>query len=769
MTSAAGTSGTAAPPVRLPQAWWVFLLGGAALVIAYHWVPRGTATTVYYVAVGALGVGAMALGIHLRRPVRRAPWLVLLASQVLWVLGDAVGGVLAAVSSTDYFPTVADAFYLVAYPVLAVALLMLTRGRRPRRDLEGLLDALTVLIGLALLTMVVIGSPAPVTGGHPVLALVVSGAYPQLDILIITILVALITTPGSRTPALKLLVVALSLVVTADVGATALDKMTFDSTGALDHLWLASYVLLGAALLHPSLYELSIPVRAEQGQLRRSRVAATILVMLVPPGVLVGEHLRHRPISVWPIALASAAMFGLVVLRMTIVVRQIAAAQAEREQAQAALAYQASHDSLTGLPNRAQGLELVSASLARAQRDGALVGLLFVDLDGFKGVNDSYGHRAGDEVLQAVAARMRAVLREGDMVGRLGGDEFVVLLEPLVETGSAVTVAERLIGEVSAAVTLSHGHPVRVGASVGVAISQDGGTDAETLLNEADTAAYRAKNLGRGRVEVFGDALRRELQERSDLERALRRALAEDALTLRYDPVVEVGDGTVLGYQAVLDWDRPGVGPVTGEQLRAVAELSDLAFDLDTWVLGQATRQLAVWNGLSATRLGLGVYVSARHLARVRVLDDVRRAVEESAIAPGQLTVEITDTTFIDDPVGFGNLDRIRELGVRVGLQDFGTGYSSVRRLQRLPIDVVKLDGGFLDWRSPSGAGLLQLMVQGVQNFGLPLVVTGVTDDEHRAMLSGLGCEVMEGSCFGGPFTAAEVAERIARMSPLPS
>lgn len=755
-------SGLTGRPVGRPRAWWWFLTVGALLVVGYHWVPDGVPSSVAYDLVGLLGLVGIAVGIRVNRPVRRSPWYLLLISQVLWVAGDVAGSVLAAGGDLDRFPTEADVFYLAAYPVLALSLLLLARGRRPRRDAEGWLDGVTVLIGLSLLIAVVLGRPTQADGSDALLAAVVAGAYPQLDALIFVILVALITTPGVRTAALKLLVVALGLVVVADLAAPQLDALAVGSSGWLDHLWLASYVLLGAAVLHPSVHELSIPVRPERGQFSRWRLAATVLTVLVPPVLLVGEDRLHRPISVEPIAIASAAMFLLVVSRMYLVIRQIAAANADRERAQVALAYQASHDSLTELPNRAQGLRLISASMARAQRSGAIVGLLFVDLDGFKAVNDTFGHQAGDEVLRAVAGRMQTAVRHGDMVGRLGGDEFVVLLEPVVEAESAMAVAQRLIAEVSTPIRLDNGHVVRVGASVGVAVSQDAGTDAEALLNEADTAAYRAKHLGRGRAEVFGETMRRELRDRAELERGLRDAIAADALIMRYRPVVVTSTGVVRGYEVQLSWDRPGRGVVPAAEFRPVAELSDLVFELDAWVLRHATRQLAVWNTLDSRRLRIGVDVSARHLARARVLEDVRSAVEESGIDPEQLVVEITDTTLIDDTIGFGHLDQIRELGVLIGLEDFGTGYSSVRRLQRLPIDLVKLDGSFLDWRTPSAAGLLRLMVQGVQNFGLPLVVTGVTDGEHVALLSGMGCEALEGPYFNGPFSGAEVSKRIS-------
>lgn len=749
---------TLPPQQRWPRAWLIFLVAGGAVDLAYYWVPHGVPQSVVYTGVSVLALVAIAVGVRINRPVRRAPWFLLLVCQGLWVLGNIVGSVMAA-RGVDHFPSAEDAFYFAAYPVLVLSLLLLARGRRPPRDVEGILDGLTMIVVIGLLISVVLDLPTVPTTDEP-LDFAVVAAYPQLDAVIFVVIVFVITTPGVRTTSLRLLVVALGLLAVVNVAATALGTLTFSSAGPLDHLWLAAYVLVGTAVLHPSLHELSIPVHAVRGRFSRWRFGFTLAITLIPPLTLVAEDLLPGPVNAWPIAWATAIMLGLVVMRMYLVIRQIAAAQADREEALGALVFQATHDSLTGLPNRAHVLELVTASLVRAQLNGAMVGLLFVDLDGFKAVNDTYGHHGGDEVLQTVARRMEGVLRRGDVVGRLGGDEFLVLLEPVVDIDSAMRVAERLIREVSVVIPLQNGHVVRVGASVGVAISQEAGTNADELLYEADTATYRAKHLGRGRAEVFGVALRRELRDRAELETGLRQAIEDDALTVRYAPVVTVSDQVVLAYEVCLSWDRPGYGLVPETAFRPVAELSDLTAELDAWVLRHATRQMATWNAHGA-RLGVGVDVAVRYLARARVIDDIKNALEESGIEPWQLVIEVNDTTLVDDPIVFGHLDQIRQLGVRVALEDFGTGYSSVRRLLRLPIDLVKLNGGFLDWSTPASAGLVRLIVQGVEGLGLPLAVTGVIDAKHAALLNEMGCDMMQGPYFEGPFSGSEVTERL--------
>lgn len=755
------TDGTYSQGARWPNVWWIYLAVGAVVVFLYSVQGDSLLTDVAYSVIGLGTVLATVVGIRVHRPARAAAWYTLAGSQLIWVAGDTAGTVLSYRGAADGFPTVADVFYLVGYPALALGLLLLLRGRRPRRDLEGLLDGATVAIGLVLLCWVLLARPTAARYQESWLAATVAAAYPLLDVAVLVILVALLISPGTTTASLRMLVAAVAVLLVADTMTSALELLAIGSTAAIDFSSMASYILVGAAALHPSMRTLSAVSRPQPVRLTRRRRAATVVTVLLPAGTLVVEDLVGVPIDVWPIAIASAAMFLLVVARMNLVIQQIAAANERRDRAQHQLLFQASHDSLTGLSNRAQALELIGASVARAQRSGALVALLFVDLDDFKSVNDGYGHRAGDEVLLAVAERMQAVVRQGDLVARLGGDEFVVLLEPLVEESFAVVVARRLVAQVSTTVVLSGGQRVRVGASVGVALSSDPRADADSLVLEADSAAYRAKREGRGRVAVFDESLRRELQARSEIETALRAAISADSLALRYEPVVELTTNRLVGYQALVRWERPGAGLVPAARFRPVAELSDLVIELDVWVLNRAAQQLAEWQRLDPGPLRIGVDLSTRHLARGRVVDDVRAALDASGVGPDSLVVEVSDLTLVDDPMVLGHLAEIRALGVLVALEDFGAGQRSVRRLERLPLDLVKLNGALIGARGAGpGRTLTPLLVQGVQTFGLLLVAKGVDEAEDFAYARSIGCDAGQGRFLGQPMPAAEVTRR---------
>lgn len=743
--------------------WLALLVLGLLVVATHQLLPDGLARDVCYIVAGLLGVLGVVAGVRLHRPQRVRAWQALAASQLVWVLADVVGTVQALVAPTDAFPTAADGLYLAGYPLLGLSLLLLIRGRRPRRDLEGLLDSLTVTVGLYLLCWVLLARPTLDQAADSWWSAVVAAAYPVLDVTIIVMLVFLIITPGTHTHALRLLVTAVLLVVIADTAATGLGLLALGSTDSIDFVWLLSYVLIGCAVLHPSVRTLSAVLPPGPLVFSRRRQIATAAAVLVAPGTLAVQHLLEVRLDVWAVVIASAAMFLLVVGRMNVAIHQIVNADRRSEAAQAELVHQAAHDSLTGLPNRAQSLELLSGTLSRAQRSGAMIGLLFVDLDGFKAVNDTFGHGAGDHVLRTVAERMTTVVRGGDVVGRLGGDEFVLLLEPVIDEESAVAVGERLIEAVSAPIMLSTGQDVSVGASVGVTVSQDARIDPDALLVEADTAAYRAKSRGRGRIEVFGAGLRRELQARVELERGLRTALWQDQLELRFRPVTGLARRQPVGWEAVLHWNRPGVGLIPVPVFRPVAETTGLIFDLDAWMLRRVAQRIAEWEAAGFPGVQVGVRVSVRHVARSRILDDVRSALAEAQVRADQLTVQVSDTGVIDDPLVLDHLARLRSDGTRISLDDFGIGHSSVRRLAHLPLDVVKLDASLLTDDSATAPGVLELMVRGVRTFGLLAVVKGVRTEEDLELLRRVGCDLAQGELFGGLVDEMEVLRQLAQ------
>ncbi len=456
-------------------------------------------------------------------------------------------------------------------------------------------------------------------------------------------------------------------------------------------------------------------------------------------------------------------------------IQQIVTSVRQREELQFALAHRATHDPLTELPNRAQALTLVTSALHRARRSGEMTGLLFIDLDGFKAVNDGHGHAAGDTVLREVAARMRSLVRPGDVVCRLGGDEFVVLVEPVRTERDLMDLAERLIAGVSEPVD-ADGARVRVGASIGIAVSRDGGADADVLFAEADTAAYRAKRHGRGRAELFDEALRQQLTERARTEAAITEGLAAGEMRLVYQPVLDVAGQRLHGYEALLRWERDGV-TVPPDEFIPVAEASSLICDVDRWVLHEATRQLAAWRAEMPTPPGrpeptIAVNVSGRHLTDPRVVADVADALAASGLPPHLLVVEVTETVLVDDPVAMTHLAELRALGVAIAIDDFGTGYTSIGQLRHMPVDTLKIDRSFVTSPDPGQRELVALIIRAAHTFGLTVVAEGVEEPGQLERLREQACDHAQGYLLHRPLSVeaagALLRSRTAVAVPVP-
>jgi diguanylate cyclase (GGDEF)-like protein len=751
MTGPATPRTAVAPTARLSIG---FLVVGGVLSVATLTMPIPLLLSdLLYSLVSLSVVVAIVVGVRLYRPHAAAAWYLMAVGQGLWVVADTIFSIQQDIQGIDTFPSIADVFYLLGYPVITVSLALLVKGRSgARHDLGPLLDSATVTAGLSLLSWILIARPTIQSLDYAVGAAAVAAAYPAMDILLIGGLVRMVSSPGGRSPAFRYLLSALMLLIAADTLTAAFDLYTTNDFAAVDYLWLFSYVAWGAAALHPSMTTLSDPVNTPEMRFRGSRLVAVVLATLISPAILAVHQVTGVPIDVWAVIIGTVVMFLLVVMRMNLSIEQIASAHEALETLQDELAVQATHDPLTGLSNRTQSMRLLAGALGRARRRGTTVGLLFIDLDGFKGVNDNHGHRSGDEVLRHVARRMSQEIREGDFLARLGGDEFVVGIEDASDEAAAITLAHRLISAISEPIPISETLTVHVGASVGIALGRGGETDVETLLHEADLAVYRAKAAGRGCAELFSGSARAALKEFTDVERALVEAIADDELVLHYQPIVNLETWSVDCYEALVRWDRPGVGLLAPDDFLPVAETSDLICQLDTWVLRAAVAQLSRWNRQRGDQtLQVAVNVSGRHISQHRIQSDVAGALRVSTVDPGQLVVEVTETALMDGSVAATNLDALREAGVVVSLDDFGTGYQSSSQLSRLPVDVVKIDKRYVDATSTASRSLLELMVKAAHAFGASVVAEGVETEAQLALVREVGCEYGQGFYLGRP------------------
>jgi diguanylate cyclase (GGDEF)-like protein/PAS domain S-box-containing protein len=425
------------------------------------------------------------------------------------------------------------------------------------------------------------------------------------------------------------------------------------------------------------------------------------------------------------------------------------------------LEYQAFHDPLTGLANRALFRDRVEQALRRRYRSQDGLAVLFLDLDAFKTINDSLGHVAGDQLLVIAANRLLAVVRPSDTISRLGGDEFAILLDGADDTGTMLVVAQRILDGLSGDLLLEGRH-VTLRASVGVAVAQPHDTVTD-LLRNADAAMYRAKSQGRGIVAVFEPGMLNAAMIRLELEAEIRAALAEHQLILVYQPTVDFSTREVVGVEALIRWNHPSRGLLLPAEFIPFAEESDLIVEIGIWVLGEACEQAADWRrqGLSKGEFSMSVNVSARQLARDGTLvRDVAAALERSGLAPSDLTVEVTESAVLEDPdQAVATLAALRARGVRVAIDDFGTGYSSLSQLQKLPVDVLKIDRAFVSGAgSSSETAVTETLVKLGRMLNLKTVAEGIETAAEAAILEALGCNLAQGFYFGRPMAPDELA-----------
>jgi diguanylate cyclase (GGDEF)-like protein len=416
------------------------------------------------------------------------------------------------------------------------------------------------------------------------------------------------------------------------------------------------------------------------------------------------------------------------------------------------------HDGLTGLPNRALVMDRLARAAARLDRGTGHVALVFLDLDHFKHVNDSLGHRAGDEVLREVADRLRAATRPGDTVGRFGGDEFVVLCVDVEDEQMALAIAERLQGAFAAPFRAG-GDEHALGASMGIALL-DGAHDVEALLRDADAAMYRAKERGRARVELVDTGMRAWADGRLQTAAGLRRALDNADLEVHYQPIMSLVDGTVVAAEALVRWRHPERGLLGPGEFVGVAEESGLIVPLGRRVLEIACAQAAAWAALRPAGAPLPVHVnlSPRQLHDPGLVEAVRRTLRDTGATPAAIALEITESTLIDrGPARLELLEQLRELGVQLLLDDFGTGFSSLSLLAQLPVGGLKIDRAFVAGLADAHAPIVDAILRLARAFELPVVAEGVETDSQLLALRRMGCELGQGHLFAPARPADEL------------
>ncbi len=430
------------------------------------------------------------------------------------------------------------------------------------------------------------------------------------------------------------------------------------------------------------------------------------------------------------------------------------------------LIYQATHDGLTNLPNRTMLQERMQQAIARARRAGMRVAALFIDLDRFKEVNDTLGHRIGDELLREIAERLKRTLRESDFLVRLSGDEFMVVLEQLSDLEPPRMVANKILDEIRQPTSVE-GHEIHVSASIGISLFPDDANDVESLLKNSDMAMYRAKELGKNAFQFFTAELAAQGTATRLLENSLRSALLRNEFEIYYQPKVDMRSNHIVGAEALLRWHHPTRGLVLPGEFVQLAEEAGLMHEIGNWVLDVACSQLRVWRENGYGNLRLAVNVAAVQFRAIHLIERMKDRLSREKYSPDCIEIEITETGMLRDPDGVGKVLRaLRALGLRVAIDDFGTGYSSLSHLKRFPIDTLKIDKTFVAdiLRDREDAAIVSAVIAMARALDLEVIAEGVETEEQRGFLAAQGCDAYQGYLFSRAVPIAEFDSMLKRQ-----
>jgi diguanylate cyclase (GGDEF)-like protein len=724
--------------------WAGWLAVAISAALCFPLVPDDTlAAKIYVNTVGLSSVAAMIVGIVRNRPEHWRAWALFAAGVLTFVCGDVTYDVTELRLGEYPYPFWADGFYLCAYPLLWASLSRIGRGQGDQ-ERGGLIDAAIISTGIGLIFWVSVVGPTLEDAGSPLLERLVTIGYPLSDILLTTAVARMLTRPENRTPSLRLLGVGSAIMLTGDLVYTTMSSTAEYTGGFVDSGFLTAYACWGAAALHPSMRRRP-DTHFEAQRIGRTRLAVLAAFTLIAPGLLFVQGADDPAGIAWlSLGTGAVVLFLLVVLRMWGLVQQVKV-QASR------LGDLAMHDELTGLANR----RAFESGLGAAVEGGPAT-VLLLDLNGFKAVNDRFGHAVGDDLLAAVARRIIAELPAGAVAARMGGDEFAVLLPhtvpPPPATGPppAEELAVRLRSAIHSPVHVG-GHDLLVGASIGIA----DGTDPVEVLRRADVAMYAAKADG-GRHRHYSADLDDRNDEETRLGAELRAALDRGEFHLVYQPIVELPHGNVVAVETLVRWRHPERGHIGPDVFIPVAERNGLIVELGEWILRTACLQFADWWRRGVAPYRFGVNVSARQLAEPGFAGRVATILAETGVHPARLIVEVTETAVFAGGAAVRTVHELSELGIGIALDDFGTGHSSLGLLQTLPVRILKVDKSFVDNVTMAGrhAVIATSLIHVANGLGLVAVAEGVETPEQAAELYRLGYRRAQGYHFGHPATA---------------
>jgi diguanylate cyclase (GGDEF)-like protein len=740
--------------------------GGVATIVLHDLGVPGPFGDSMGAIIGVAAIVSTVVGIAVNKPSIRWPWMLAGGAFLFFIVGASAR--LALGTAHDVSPTRAlypDAINLTGYVLLNLALLGIGRARRRGQagDFETVLDGLLGALACLVAAWSFVIAPALQTGGSPRSVQLVLALYPMMSICVVGLVSRIAFSPGTRhAAAYKYLLGAAVCLLVGDVlymfeepGVIAVAQWVLDTPYAL------AFVAVCGMMLHPSMAALTTPVTAAETAPRTSRLTAVAAGVSIPVLTTFG-----RPQGTGIDRVVMTAIVGL--LAVTVSYRVFRALK-EHARSEDRLAHQATHDSLTGLPNRTLLREQVDRSLRfqGAYGPGRTLALVFLDVDRFKLVNDTYGHSLGDDLLVAIADRLRSCVRPTDLVARIGGDELVAVLEDITPT-DAGDVAERIRSSFERPFHLRE-LEIHSSASLGVALanSRHAPIEAETMIANADTAMYWAKDSGRNAIAVFDPEMHERVARRMALEADLHHAIEAGQLRLEYQPVVTLPGRRPAGVEALLRWDHPTLGPIPPVTFIPVAEETGTIVQIGAWVIGEACRQIREWRERGLLSY-VAVNLSARQFQDPDLRETVRSALVANDLPPSALVLELTESLLAEDPeAGAELLAAFRALGIRVSVDDFGTGYSSLSYLKQFPVDVVKIDRSFVEHLhlgDTSDETLVAAIVAMAKGLGVQTVAEGVENEEQERRLVQLGCNFGQGYLYSRPVDASLIPARLAAL-----
>jgi diguanylate cyclase (GGDEF)-like protein len=729
-------------------AWGLYLGIGFLVIGVYYALPTAGAGQAALLPILIGSASVITLGAAKRaHGTTRTVWVAMGAALVLATLANAAhfAGPLIT-KRPNPFPSPIDALWILMYSFFIIGLVVLARQRRRNERRGDALDAAVMIVAGTILMWEFIIASVFKLQGIPLFAHILSIAYPVLVLIIFAVLVRLIVAGLHRTGAAHLLLASFVALLVADlVYAVQLASGTYARGGITGGMWMAAYLLIGVAAMHPSALDFPRAARSNAPRVTHARFIFLCCAAVTGPLVMVAKG--HDIVFV---ACASIISFLLVLARLTGVNQQLVSVSSQLET-------RATTDALTGLANRPRLYERIEASIMDV---GARISFLLIDLDDFKAVNDVAGHVAGDAVLVEVADRLRSVVREGDVVARLGGDEFAILVNI---SADGQDVAKRVLGAFERRFKFGE-REFTLGASVGLVTAS--GMNLGHIIQNADIAMYTAKRRGKNRAVTFDNSMYTELLDRSELANELETALRNEEFRIAYQPIVRLDNGVPVGVEALARWSNTRLGEIPPTRFIPIAEESGAIVPLGRWILRTALQDLAVLDESTQTSLNLNVNVSSRQLLEPKFCDDVAKALADSGIDPLRLTLEVTESAMIEENSdSIRQLHALRALGVRISLDDFGTGYSSLAYLRRLPMEGLKIDRAFVEGvdHGIEEAAVAKAILRIAETLGLSCIAEGVERKEQVGPLRAAGCEFAQGFFFARPMALERLTDFLHR------